>query len=135
MKRIRTAVLASLILLPLAAAAETLPAPAPGVQATPLLRQPLAGDANRDVLLASVVFAPGASTGRHRHHGEEYATVLEGELELLSDNAEPRRVRAGDAYLNARGVVHETRNTGSVPARVSSTFIIDRNKPLIDPVR
>ena len=117
---------------PTAPAAPAALTPGSGVTATPLLRSPLAGDANREVLQATVLFAPGATTGRHRHPGDEYAIVVDGAVELLSEGSAPRLIKAGEAYVNLRGVAHETRNPGAVPARVASTFIIDRNKPLIE---
>lgn len=111
----------------------TVQAQGPGVTATPLMRTSLSGDTTREAVIANVVFAPGATTGRHSHAGDEYATVLEGVLELRSDGQPPRQVQAGEAYHNVRGLVHETRNVGTVPARVASTFIVDRNTPLVIP--
>ena len=104
-----------------------------GFAVTPLLRTPLAGDASREVLVATGQFEPDGTTGRHSHHGDEYATVIEGTLELLVAGQPPRRYTAGQAYHNVRGVVHETRNAGGTRARVVSTLIVDVGRPLIEP--
>lgn len=100
-----------------------------------LKRAPLTGDAAREAVVATAEFAPGASTGWHTHPGDEYATVLEGVLEVRARDRAPLRVEAGQAYHNARGVIHETRNVGSARARVLSTFVVDRGQPLVQPVK
>ena len=106
---------------------------ATGFSVTPLLRTALSGDAAREVLVASGQFEPDGTTGRHWHHGDEYATVIEGTLEVVAAGQPPRRYTAGEAYHNARGVVHETRNVGNTRARVISTLIVDAGRPLIEP--
>lgn len=100
---------------------------------TPLLRTQPSGEPTREAVIAHGEFAPGASTGRHTHPGDEYAYVIEGTLELLVDGRETRRVGAGQAYHNPRGLVHETRNAGESIARVASTFVVDRGVPLLQP--
>ena len=42
--------------------------------------------------------------------------------------------RPGDAYHNARDVIHETRNVGDVPARLAIVFVIEKGKPITEPV-
>ena len=105
----------------------------PRLVVTPLLRTQPSGEPGLEAVIAHGEFPPGASTGRHTHPGDEYAYVLEGTLELLVDGREPRRVAAGEAYHNPRGVVHETRNAGEGIARVASTFVVDRGAPLLQP--
>jgi hypothetical protein len=36
------------------------------------------------------------------------------------------------AYHNEAGIVHETRNPGTLPARAIATLIVDKGKPLFD---
>lgn len=97
-------------------------------------RAPLTGDESKEVIVGFATFSPGATTGRHTHPGDEYATVLEGTLEIVVDNQPRRRVTAGESYHNARNVVHETRNAGKEEARVISTFVIDKGQPISIPV-
>ena len=106
---------------------------AAGFVVTPLLRTPLSADASQEVLIATGQFEPAGTTGRHSHHGDEYATVIEGTVEVVTAGQPPRRYTAGEAYHNARGVVHETRNVGKARARVVSTLIVDSGRPLIEP--
>jgi quercetin dioxygenase-like cupin family protein len=110
-------------------------AQAPGVSGKPLLRSSFSGDESREAVVLSVEFAPGSTTGRHTHPGDEYAAVLQGTLEVRVEGREPRRVSAGEAYHNPRGIVHETRNVGEGPARTIATFVVEKGKPLTQPVR
>lgn len=59
--------------------------------------------------------------------------VLEGTLELRLDGQALRRVTTGQAYHNARGVIHETVNVGNGLARTVATFVVDKGKPVTVP--
>ena len=107
----------------------------PGLTLKTLKRTTVSGDATREAVLVSAEFAPGASTGWHSHPGDEYATVLEGALEISTRGKPVLRVEAGEAYHNARGAIHETRNAGAGSARVVSTFVIDKGQPLVLPAK
>ena len=106
-----------------------------GLTPKPLLRTTLSGDDTKEAVIATVEFAPGGTTNRHTHPGDEYAVVLEGTLELRIDGQEPRRVSAGEAYHYPQGVIHETRNVGDGPARVASTLVVEKGKPSYQPAQ
>jgi quercetin dioxygenase-like cupin family protein len=108
--------------------------PAPQINVT-LHNEPVSGVSDREAFMATIVFPPGATTGRHVHPGDEFATVLEGELQLNVEGQPPRIVKAGDSYHNLQGVVHETKNLGTVPARTVATFVIEKGKPLVQPIK
>jgi quercetin dioxygenase-like cupin family protein len=114
--------------------ADVSPAQAPGITAKPLLRTSLSGDEAKETVVLMVEVAPGATTGRHKHPGDEYATVLDGTLELRVEGRDSRRVTAGDAYHNARDVIHETRNVGDTPARLAIVFVVEKGRPITQPV-
>ena len=61
------------------------------------------------------------------------APKLQGTLALRIEGKEPRRLSAGEAYHNPKGVLHETRNVGEGIARVASTFVCEKGKPLARP--
>lgn len=109
-------------------------AQATGVSSDPLLRTSLSDDTTKESIMLAVEFATGGTTGRHVHHGDEYATVLQGALELHAEGRETRKVSVGEAFHNPRGLVHEARNVGDTPARLHITFIVDKGKPIIEPV-
>lgn len=112
---------------PQQAAAQQLP---PGITATRLLKSDVSGDPNKDSFISIVEFAPGATTFRHFHDGDEFATVIEGEVQINVEGQQPRIVKAGEAYHNNAHVPHETKNISTSPAKVVSTFLIDKGKPI-----
>lgn len=100
-----------------------------------LLQTSVSGDDQKEAVIIDAEFARGGTTGRHTHPGDEYAVVVEGTLELLTDGSAPRRVGAGDAYHNAGGVIHEARNVGDGPALVTVTFVVEKGKTITQPVQ
>ena len=98
-----------------------------------LLDEPVSGDESKHAVTATAYWPPGAATGLHIHPGDEYATVLEGALEVTTQG-KARLYKAGEAYHNARDVVHETRAAGTQPARSVAVFIVDKGVPLSEPV-
>jgi quercetin dioxygenase-like cupin family protein len=101
-----------------------------GISSKVLLRTTLSGDDTKESVMVSVELAPGSTTGRHTHPGDEYTFVLQGTMELSAEGRETRRVSAGDVVHNPRGLVHENRNVGDSPDRVLVTFVIDKGKPI-----
>ncbi len=86
-----------------------------------------------EAVVVRAELAPGATAGRHSHPGDEISYVLEGEAELLIDGAPPRRVRAGEALVVPAGVIHDARNSGSVPLRLIGVYVLEKGKPLASP--
>ena len=115
-------------------ASPTVRAQSTGVTSKPLISTTLSGDDTKESIMLSVEFAPGGTTGLHTHPGDEYTFVLQGTLELTAEGREPRRVSAGDVYHNPRGLIHQARNVGEIPALVNITFIVDKGKPRTEPV-
>jgi quercetin dioxygenase-like cupin family protein len=108
-------------------------AQAPGIKAKPLLRTTLSGDDKKEVFIMSVEFAPGSSMPSHTHPGDNYEVLLEGTLELNAEGRETRRVSAGEAYHNPRGLVHGARNIGDTPARTVVVFVVDKGQLIVQP--
>ncbi|TWO70406.1 cupin domain-containing protein [Caenimonas sedimenti] len=115
-------------------ASTTASAQASGMTAKPLLRTTLSGDDTKETVMLAVEFAPGGTTGRHTHPGDEYTVVLQGTLELTAEGRAARRVTAGDVYHNPKGLIHQATNVGDTPARVAITFVVDKGKPITQPV-
>jgi quercetin dioxygenase-like cupin family protein len=89
--------------------------------------------AGREAVVAQVEIEPGVLAGRHTHPGEEIAYVLAGEGELLIDGQEPRKLKAGDAFVVPAGTVHDARNTGTTTIRVLGVYVVEKGKPLASP--
>ena len=108
---------------------------APKLKATPLQKEPLTEQSDKEVITAIVEWPPGAGTGLHTHPGDEYTTVLEGEIVGRKEGAEAKTYSAGQSYHNEPGVIHEANNKGSAPAKTFNVFVIEKGKPLTEPVK
>ncbi|MDT9600368.1 helix-turn-helix domain-containing protein [Sphingosinicella rhizophila] len=58
----------------------------------------------------------------HRHNGEEYVYVLEGELALYTDTYTPAYLKAGDSIYFDSDMGHAYIAVGDVPCRILVTF-------------
>ncbi|MGQ0740815.1 MAG: cupin domain-containing protein [Alphaproteobacteria bacterium] len=128
------AVAASTLFLtaPLAAA----DAPKPDIRT--LIDTSYSGDASMHAVVAMVEWPVGADTDWHTHPGDEYATILEGEIAVITKEGGAQRLliyKAGDAYHNRRDVVHLARNAGKAPAKTLIVMIAEKDKPLSQAVR
>ncbi len=109
-------------------------AQAPGMTAKPLLKTTLSGNDTMESVIASIEFAAGSKMWRHTHPGDEYTVVLQGTIELRAEGRETRRASAGEAYHIPRGLAHEAQNAGDTPARIVHVFVVDKGKPMLQPV-
>src|SRR3546814_17905180 len=58
----------------------------------------------------------------HRHDGEEFVYVLDGELAFYSDSYTPAYLKAGDSIYFDSGMGHAYVAFGDVPCRILSVF-------------
>lgn len=110
-------------------------AQSPGIKRTLLQRTDLQGHEAKECVLGAAEIAPGGSAGKHIHHGIELGYVAEGEAELVVDGEAPRKLKAGDSYLIPVERPHDARNTGSGPVKVVATYVVEKGKPLAEPVK
>jgi quercetin dioxygenase-like cupin family protein len=126
-------IIAALAVGPRAGVAEDA-APAPKIKLL-MKNEPVSSVSGKEAYMIDVDWGVGASTGRHIHSGDEYAEIVEGELQLNVDGQPPRIVKAGESYHNLAGVVHETKNVSGKPARSIAVLVIDKGKPPSEPVK
>jgi len=136
MHKIRIAIAASFAAGALAGAlgVQSLNAQQPGFKRAVLQKQELSAQ-GRDAVVALAEFTPGGAAGRHTHPGEELGYVVEGTLLLEVDGQASRTLKAGDVFFVEAGKVHDGRNTGSGPAKVLATYIVERGKPVATPAK
>jgi quercetin dioxygenase-like cupin family protein len=79
----------------------------------------------REAVVVRIEIAPGGSTGRHTHSGDESDYVLEGQLEVTIDGQEPKIVKAGEAIVIPAGAVHNAQNKGSEPLKAVGVYIVE----------
>jgi len=81
-----------------------------------LLTYPSVGQAQ--VSSAVLTFAPGATTGLHRHDAPLYVYVLEGTITVTYDGGVVKDYSAGQAILEAVGTAHNGTNLTDAPVKL-----------------
>ncbi len=84
--------------------------------------------------LQTVTIPPGASNEFHRHNGDQWAAVQEGEVTFTIKGQAPRTLKAGDSVYIPRGTIHRNQNLTDKPARSIELVIIDKDKPQAEAV-
>jgi quercetin dioxygenase-like cupin family protein len=133
-KLIVPAVVVALGLIGTAALSQQAAPPTSGFQAKAYFQMPLEKDPSRVVRLQSVVIPPGAGNQFHRHPGDQWWAVQEGEVTYTVKGQEPRLVKAGESVYVPRGTVHRNQNLSKLPARSIELNITDKDKPQTEQV-
>ncbi len=103
----------------------------PGLHRTDLQQHDLSVP-GREVIQNRVDIDPDAPAIRHWHPGEEIIYVLEGSLEYEIDGQLPMRVEAGGALTVPAEAVHAVRNVGGGSAAELATYVVEKDKPLLN---
>ena len=106
----------------------------PGIRRTDLHRHDLSVP-GREVVQVRVDFDPGVVAPRHTHPGEEIVNVLEGSLEYQVEGKAPVTLKAGDVLFIPAGTIHTARNVGSGNGSELATYIVEKGKPLVMPIK
>jgi quercetin dioxygenase-like cupin family protein len=104
-------------------------APAPALQNKRYFTMPLEKDPTREVGLQSVTMPPGAGNTFHRHPGDQWTAVQEGEVTFTVKGQPPLVLKVGDSNYVPRGVIHRQQNLSDKPARYIEMRIFDAGKP------
>ena len=101
-----------------------------GIKRTDLQRHDLSVP-GREVIQARVDIAPGVTSPKHTHPGEEIIYVLEGIFEYQVEGQPPVTLKAGDVLFVPSGTAHTAKNIGSSNAAELATYTVEKGKPLI----
>jgi quercetin dioxygenase-like cupin family protein len=104
-----------------------------GIKRTILLRTDEPGSTTHEAVMGVAEIAPGTTVGRHRHPGTEIGYVLEGSVTLEHEGEPARHLKAGDSFKNGPGV-HNATNTGKTPVRILAVYLVEKGKPMAEPV-
>ena len=104
----------------------------PTLQAKPYFQMPLEKDASRIVRMQTVVIPPGAGNQFHRHPGDQWWAVQEGEVTYTIKGEPPHTLKVGESYYIPRGTVHRNQNLADKPARTIELNIMDKDKPALE---
>jgi quercetin dioxygenase-like cupin family protein len=105
-----------------------------GFQPKPYFVMPLEKDPTRQVRMQNVVLPPGAANQFHRHPGDQWWTIQEGEVTYTVKGQAPRVLKAGDYVYVPRGTIHRSQNLSNRPARAVEMNITDKDKPQTEEV-
>ena len=88
------------------------------IKRTDLLKSDLAEINGGEMNVWVADLAPGAATGRHTHPTPRFVYVIGGAVVLELDGKPPQTFKAGQAFAEMPGVVHNFRNaSASEPAK------------------
>jgi quercetin dioxygenase-like cupin family protein len=108
--------------------------PAPAAQNNRYFTMPLEKDPTREVGLQSVTMPPGAGNQFHRHPGDQWTAIQEGEITFTVKGKPPQVLKAGESNYVPRGTVHRQQNLSDKPARYIEMRIFDKDKPAAEQV-
>ena len=106
----------------------------PGIKRTDLQRHDLSVP-GREVVQARVDIAPGVVAPEHSHPGEEIVYAIEGSLEYQLDGKPPVTLKAGEVLFIPAGTIHAVKNVGSGNGAELATYVVEKGKPLVVPVK
>lgn len=116
---------------PAAQSAAAQPSP---LKRTVLQTKSLTSAPGHDGILVFAELAVGGSAPRHMHPGEEFVYVLEGTGTFDMQGQPTLAIKAGDSFVIPANTPHVAKNTGNVPIKLLSTYILESGKPLAIPV-
>jgi quercetin dioxygenase-like cupin family protein len=104
----------------------------PAVQRTEVLRADTPGSTTHEAVMMVVQLAPGAAAPRHRHPGTEIGYLLDGSVVVEHEGRAPLTLKPGDGFINTGA--HAARNPGITPAHILAVYLVEKGKPLAEPV-
>jgi len=109
---------------------------APQAKRTLLDQHEQSGVPGTEIVLGTADVPAGGVVGWHVHNGDESGYVLKGNLVLKTRGKPDQVLKAGDHFFNPRGAVHSLAAApGSEGGVALSTWIVDKDKPLAEPVK
>jgi len=103
--------------------------PGSGFQPKAYFIMPLEKDPSRIVRLQTVTLPPGAANQFHRHPGDQWWAVQEGEVTYTVRGQAARTMRPGDWVYVPRGTIHRNQNLSSQSVRSIELNITDKDAP------
>ena len=105
----------------------------PGITRTILQKADDPGAAGYEAIMGIAEIPAGAMSGKHRHHGTELGFVLSGSVVVEKDGKVAATYKAGDAFKNESDI-HNARNTSKDPVKILAVYLVEKGKPLAEPV-
>jgi quercetin dioxygenase-like cupin family protein len=94
---------------------------------TPLMTRALTDMPGREVLVETVVLAPGEVAAAHRHNADVFAYVLEGSIITQVEGGESQTVHAGGVFYESPTDVHlGSRNASTTEPATLLVFFVKK---------
>jgi quercetin dioxygenase-like cupin family protein len=84
-------------------------------------------------IIVEAEIEPGVTVARHTHPGIESGYVIEGGLDLPVQGQPTRMLKPGDGFQIPAGTPHAGGPNGGKKPRISSTYVVEKGKPLASP--
>lgn len=105
-----------------------------GIKRTELQRYDLSVQ-GLEAIQVRIDFASGSTFGKHSHPGEEIIYVLEGSIRYEVEGKPPVILKGGDVLFIPAGTIHSAKNAGMINASELATYIVEKGKQLVVPVK
>jgi quercetin dioxygenase-like cupin family protein len=101
-----------------------------------LMQQDLAELNNKEGLMLTVEYAPGASSKAHKHDAHIFVYVLEGSVIMQVEGGEPVELKAGETFYESPKDVHivSKNASDSQKARFIVFSLKEKNAAVVIPV-
>jgi len=100
------------------------------VKVTELLRADVVGVDGKEAIISLVEILPRGASGKHHHPAHSFGYILEGALTFEEAGKPPHTVRAGEAFQEAPGNVHDAKNLTGSPVKVVSFRVHPKGQPI-----
>jgi quercetin dioxygenase-like cupin family protein len=84
-------------------------------------------------IIVEAEIEPGVTVARHTHPGIESGYVLEGGFDLPIEGQPTRTLKPGDGFQVPAETPHAGGKNGDKKSRVTSTYVVEKGKPLASP--
>jgi quercetin dioxygenase-like cupin family protein len=90
-------------------------------------------EAGYEAVVVRVTLAPGGTSGRHTHPGDEISYVVSGEGVLQVDGQPSQSLKPDQAFIVPGGKIHELTNPTDKPLNLIGTYVVKKGEPLATP--
>lgn len=124
----------TLALFAVAAYAQSGSAPQPALTRKVLQTSEYPGDQYKTIEVYGEL-APHGFAPWHTHPGMETGYLIDGQGDLLVKGQPARHLKSGDSWQTPADTPHAVQNTGDVPIKFVSVYVVDKSKPLATPAQ
>jgi quercetin dioxygenase-like cupin family protein len=124
-------------MLCLVAAPSTVPGVIQDTKVTPIMTKDLAGLIEKEAVMLTVEYAPGASSNKHRHNANTFVYVLEGSIVMQVEGGKAVTLGPGQTFYESPDDVHvlSKNASDSQPAKFLVFFVKDKGASSLVPVK